>query len=38
MNLVGVASSYLRQAKPRLRDARCAFEEERLAYALRLSQ
>lgn len=38
MNLLEVASSYLRQAEPRLKDAKEAFEEGRLPYALRLSQ
>jgi HEPN domain-containing protein len=38
LNLLEVASSYLRQAEPRLRDAKRAMEEGRLAYALRLSQ
>ena len=38
MNLVEVAASYLRQAEPRLKDAKDAMEEGRLPYALRLSQ
>jgi HEPN domain-containing protein len=38
LNLVEVAASYLRQAEPRLKDAKDAMEEGRLPYALRLSQ
>ena len=36
--MLEVASSYLRQAEPRLEDAKEAMEEGRPAYALRLSQ